>query len=902
MQQEIVYSTESNTIDLNPHLPLMEQYSVLLDNYGLTYKTTEYYLEIGEPGWVQGWIIDISAIPVEMQKLLETTLPFLITEKVPFKIARDAKIARAILGGDLGYILLGKFMAIYPPNERRALDIALNLIKVTKIFKGPDILTDRCLGNVVYTRYGAVNPIIGINESGLEENYIHDSQGKLIKDPYSIPFQLLEGIKWPFQTIVSSKHPKKETVLQDKYKPMYVLKEDAKGSVRKGLYLEKLWRIKWCVIKEAKRNMLGDSMGRDITDRLLWQCELHKDLEGVVPLPKVYDLFQENDDTYLVMEYINGKSLTNVITETFNDLLWPQLSLTKRSTLIGYVLQILTIIDRMHQKQYIHRDITPGNFLINKSGEIWMIDLELSYSESLRKPFPPYRLGTPGFMSPEQQETLTPTRQQDIYAIGALMIFMFTGLLPDKFSLQDLSALNEQLNFFIPDVNLVNLISYCLDDIPSRRPTISLIRAQIEKFWEVQDFSHYSQQVVPAILSPDHKRLNLVITNALRGLCDPALLSSDQLWPSRKRDETTLAYYQNSAMKVYPDFHQGVSGIMWVLARAHKSGFSTEPCMDAYTNSLEFIETSLSEQLATMPAGLYFGTSGVAMALAEGLSAGLIMQSDDAIVKIQSFLQNENIQGNGIAKGLAGQGIALLHTAKLIDSPFTQQLIHQKVEQLLLMQQKDGSWLTKMGTIEKQGTHTGLSYGMAGIIWFLLSYTQQYKNDLEVTASVIRGLNWLISQSYKKHGHTRWHTHTSTKASSPDIQNGCLGIVISLIKAYEVLGNPEFRFLAEDCLRGYSFKPVSGDITQATGLSGIGELYIEAGTTFNSREWLDRADSIMDFILHHFRQQNNGSCFWMTDSSTPFQTAGLMEGSSGIIQFLLRKYDSKSLGNPLFLI
>jgi len=876
----------------------LEDYSILLDKYQLKYKVSEYYLEVGQPPWVQGWIVDVSIIPVQMEALLEAIVPYLIQSGVSFKVAKDAKIGRAILGGELGYLLLGKFVAIYPPDECWAVTITRQLIELTRDFRGPEILTDRRLAGIVYTRFGAGKPVMVISDNGTEESCIYDSEGVLMKDPFNIPFSLPRGIRWPFDPIATVKPPKKETVLQDKYKPMAILKEDAKGSVRKGLYLEKTWRIKWCVIKEARQNMFGDSMGRDMRDRLRWQYELHKDLEDIVPLPKIYDFFEENGDAYLVMEFIKGDSLTDVVSAIFNNSVWTHLSGGNKMTLLSYAIGIVQIIERMHKRGYIHRDITPGNFLIGKGGQIWMIDLELSYSEKLKKPSPPFRLGTSGFMSPEQQETLKPTAEQDIYAIGSLMIFLLTGLMPDKFALEDQLHLRQQISFFVPNEDVVNMIANCLQGDPGKRPDISTIVGDIERFRSEQLTMGRSYDVANSKLSPNKERLRILIGEAINGLQSPVLLGENQLWLSRKEDDKSFSYYQNAAMSVYTHFYQGLSGIVWLLAQACEAGFAIESCFEGYKRNCEFILESLDRR-ETKSAGLFFGTAGAAVALAKGVSSGLIADKEAAFSLIKSCLHNDDLQEYGLANGFAGQGVALLEVAKVFDEPAINLILGRTVEKVLLGQQPDGSWMTNASTEEKSTKYTGLKRGSAGIISFLLSYAKRYKDNKEVRMAAAKALDWLIRQSFKKRGHTRWNLHFRTKASSPDVMSGCSGVVLSLIKAYEVLGNDEYRILAEDCMRGYSFSQTSPDITQARGLSGVGEVCLAAAKVFRSDEWQEKADRIAQFIMHHYRRQRDGSCFWMVDGG-PFPTAGFMEGNAGVIGFLLKCYDSSIVEQPLF--
>ena len=122
MKQEII-----NIIETAGHHSMNSEISSLglvnhgttLDKYGINYKLTDAdtYYEIYEPQCIQGWIIDISIVPSQFSDFLETVLPLLIQEKVAFKVAKDVVIGTALAGGNLGYILLGKFTRVMLERE-----------------------------------------------------------------------------------------------------------------------------------------------------------------------------------------------------------------------------------------------------------------------------------------------------------------------------------------------------------------------------------------------------------------------------------------------------------------------------------------------------------------------------------------------------------------------------------------------------------------------------------------------------------------------------------------------------------------------------------------------------------------------------------------------------------------
>ncbi len=905
MPQELRYSVTADSM-LNISTKQVsfseKDYAKLLEIYDLEYtKEEDYYLQVGEIKWTQGWIIDISVIAVQFSDLLNKVLPLLKQRNIAFKAVRNAKIARSMSGGELGYLLLGKLLSIYPTGDLQALELARELIGLTACFRGPHIPTDRHLGSVVYTRYGACNPVIRINEYGKEEKCVYNINGELVQDFYSIPFTLPKGVNWPYSTIASAKPPKLETVLQDKYKPMAFLKEDAKGFVRKGLFLEKWWHIKWCVIKEGKKNMIADDQGRDAADRLLWQFELHRNLKGVVPLPAIYDLFTENGNTYLVMEYIKGASLDNTIFSIFKYRVWNELTKTERLRLIDFANQVLGIIERMHVKGYIHRDITPVNFLVRSKDRLCMIDLELSYSGEFQKPLPPFRLGTPGFMSPEQEANNRPTVKEDIYSIGALLINILTFLSPSKFAIKSTDTLGEQLKFFISDKYLIDVVVQCFCTDPIARPTLFDIRKALDKFREEQPAEYPKLSAITVSISLDQQALKKTIQHALQALASRKMMNSAHLWVSKTIQLPGFEYQQSESVSVYPDLFQGLSGVLWSLTKAQKMRFSVHHCKEGIENSLTFIRKSTARRLSELPAGLYYGTAGMAVALIEGIENGLIPDGEDVREEIKSYLLKDNTQGIGIAKGVAGQGIALLRAIPLLGNTFVWPLLQQRIKQIIAQQQKDGSWITLSDKNKIPLKVTGFGYGIAGVILFLLEYCQRFSGeDTErIRQITTKAVEWLTRQVIRNDGKPIWYLHNKTKLYSTDLVDGIGGIVFNLIKAYEVLGEPGYRRLAEECLSNYLPFGISSDITLSTGLVGYAETCLEAALVFQSEEWRNRAYWVAQFLLHYFHEQKDGSRYWLPDGNIP--TAGLMTGNSGIIHFLLRCYQPGILNHPLMI-
>ena len=126
----------------------------------------------------------------------------------------------------------------------------------------------------------------------------------------------------------------------------------------------------------------------------------------------------DNLGFFIVTEYVEGLNLSEYINENpncFND----------KRFVKKIVLQILSILDYLHNNQIIHLDLKPENILITGKGQnVKLIDLGFSSSDA----YDSISSGTPEFSSPEQFGYPTTTdARNDIYAFGNVLIYMFTG-------------------------------------------------------------------------------------------------------------------------------------------------------------------------------------------------------------------------------------------------------------------------------------------------------------------------------------------------------------------------------------------------------------------------------------------------------------------------------------------
>jgi serine/threonine protein kinase len=874
-----------------------EDYREILNYYGLTYIQSESYWQVGQINHVQGWLLHLSVVISQISSLLESVIFFLTKKNISFKIPLHKGISDYILNGYMGTPQVGKIVSIYPESSDEALALAKELIILTNNFKGPAIPTDICLGGVVYTRYGSFSPVTKVNPKGRKEKYIYDNRGKLIKDPYSIPFQLPKGISWPFREIASPIPVTRKKILNNFYKPQYRLKSDARGNVYKGQYVKGVFQAAPCIIKQGKKNMGSENCGRDIRDKLLWQQYLYMQFADVIPFPRVIDFFEEQGDSYLVIELIKGTTLHDRCKEiNFNLKAWRALQVNHRKLLVDYLLQILSHIDLFHQYGFVHRDIQPSNFLIDDEGKIFLIDVELAWSIKDEVPNPPFELGTAGFMSPEQFAVATPTFKEDIYGFSGLMISVFTGLSPAKFNMLP-GELAESLQLFIENSTLTNLIAACRSNYAAHRPELTNIKSTISEYRKELDSLESEDQSAQIVPASHPILLKETIIQGLAGLNKTPIIISEDLWYSK---DTRMENRDTPNQKEFihlSGMREGVAGVLYLLAVAKRMGYPIEASIKGYYRGYQFILDNFFGCLQNMTPGLHEGAAGIAIALSEGVEAGLLDDDQHHKSRIQTSLIL-NTSGLNVASGAAGQGIAILRCARHLDPAIMQRSLQQLLTKILSAQKMDGSWIIDKATRGNDNTKSiAFAHGVSGIIWFLLEYLSQFENT-RIQHAASKGLKWLCYRT--KNLDSLFDQKAFKKLIPGGIQDGDerIGVLRTFIKAYEVLGEPHYRSMAEKVLEKYPLFVVTNNFTQETGLAGLGELYLEAKKVFGNDVWQDRVDWIAQVFVHTANRSTEGTCYWqMEENGSP--TADLLLGNSGILHFLMRCTDPETLGHCL---
>jgi len=177
-------------------------------------------------------------------------------------------------------------------------------------------------------------------------------------------------------------------------------------------------------IKLLPAKSLGDEHARR---RLLREAKVAATLDHQNICP-IYEVDVEGDTTFIVMQYVEGESLSSKIDSGQIDL----------GEAIDIAAQIAEALAEAHSRNVVHRDIKPGNVMVTPRGQVKVLDFGLA--KLLPQPSEDSRaetlslltdigtiVGTVRYMSPEQAKGETVDARSDIFSLGALLYESVTG-------------------------------------------------------------------------------------------------------------------------------------------------------------------------------------------------------------------------------------------------------------------------------------------------------------------------------------------------------------------------------------------------------------------------------------------------------------------------------------------
>ncbi|MDA0286327.1 MAG: Stk1 family PASTA domain-containing Ser/Thr kinase [Actinobacteria bacterium] len=225
----------------------------------------------------------------------------------------------------------------------------------------------------------------------------------------------------------------------------------------------------------------------------------------------VYDWGKVNNTYYIAMEYVNGRTLADILKQSG--------TLTPIQV-CDVMAEVAAALESAHQSGVIHRDVKPGNILVSTTGQVKVADfgiaraLGASVEQGLTQTGAV--MGTATYFSPEQAQGAFTDQRSDIYSLGVVMYEMLSGVAPFtgenavaiayKQVHEQALPINERINS-VPS-GLAAIVNKCMQKSPDDRyTTAEEVRNELRRFLEgipvlamsSQDQAAVATQTLPKI-------------------------------------------------------------------------------------------------------------------------------------------------------------------------------------------------------------------------------------------------------------------------------------------------------------------------------------------------------------------------------------------------------------------
>ncbi len=190
------------------------------------------------------------------------------------------------------------------------------------------------------------------------------------------------------------------------------------------------------VLKEVVIPVFVEQVVREKTiDKFVQEAELLERVNTDCPdVVKLLDYFVDDHRAYLVLEHVDGTPLRELVLKGGP---MPPPDVEKLA------VKMCTMLKTLHDNEVIHRDFTPDNLILRKDGQLTLIDFNVAQSSDAG--ITDTIVGKHAYIPPEQFRG-RPSKQSDLYALGATVCFLLTGIDPEPLSQSSVSSMLDASN------------------------------------------------------------------------------------------------------------------------------------------------------------------------------------------------------------------------------------------------------------------------------------------------------------------------------------------------------------------------------------------------------------------------------------------------------------------------
>lgn len=797
-----------------------------------------------------GFKIHVSTEFSNAVETLNIIVPVLVKREITFKFLVDEFSLRYMNSIQCPKSSSGKYLTIYPRDEKEFKQLIAELKPLTAHLTGPYILSDKRIDDskILFYRYGAFLSKMQLNIYGEFTPLMQLPSKEWTPDRRGNSFFLPDGVTdlYPSKLDV----PESITLNEGRFTVSNCLSDSNKGGVYVAIDTTTNQQV---IIKEA-RPYIGshDLSPYDAVALLENEKKALRKLETTGVTPRLIADFMDWENAFLAIEKLEGIPLSTLrAMESFGLSLQPNLTIEVISsfyrTFLTLAENLLNAVYSVHDSDIIIVDISPQNVLYEEQTQkIFLIDLEGANIEGSSQ----MNIATTGFGNLASVAKGEADFCHDFQAVSDLLFNLL-------FPVNELFTIN-------PDAKLPFLRQFTLMFGGSDEITEFIVNLGTDRNQNFELLERAKRSIANINL-PQIKK-NIEIDRQLVELKQAIIEQVKAVTSTDRAGFSYRADYRTFSTNDYSFIH-GVTGILWVLNKVQGS-------------SIGNVEALLIKNLHTPPQlapGIATGVSGIAWGIWD---LGYETLAERLLCSVQD---HELLRQNAdLLYGSAGWGLTNLYfyhqsdRSQFLDNAVrTEKLVYEQLQ----IEDDKSYFQYEDGTI-----FSGFGHGASGIALFYLRLFQA-TNKPEYLAKGESLLRYEIDNGTEHSDHISWPYSVGSNINTPYLRVGSTGVIQVLLRFYQVTNKSIYLSIAEKGCCGLKNK-LTATSGLLNGLSGIGELFIDMYRVTEKDEYLLEAKQYAEKV-QLFSLNNNGKVSFPGEENVRFAD-DWGSGSTGVAWFLHR--------------
>lgn len=838
------------------------------DSYGREIYEDDTWISVHDPEAetpVQGWKLHVSARPGTLADTLDRALPVLAAAGCAFKVARSAHTLMELNSGDLDPGAVGKAMTVYPA-QNAVVEIGHALASALAGMAAPRIVSDRRIRSdaPVYYRYAPFAPQYRVDDNGDFELVVVGPDGERLPGAAGPEYSCPPWTTDPFRP--GDPSPAGEAgsgssaaeagsggrLIGGRYRVTSGVVRGPRGNVYRAT--DAAGRP--VVVKEARAYVGENTQGWDLRMYLRNELRVLQALKGVPGVPEPIDHFRHGDDEFLVMTDAGSRDLNRFVAENglFTDR--PAGAGPWDRDLGALAARLLEVLDAVHARGVVVRDLSPKNVVLGEDGRCTLIDFGNSRYDGLQLPG-----WSRGYSVPDQHTDRESGPADDYFSLGATLFFATTGMNPVMIDPDPVRNLERTL--------------MCLARMSPGAP--GGVRG-----------------LLPSLLSLDPEERTEAAAALRSGLGGasafpartrpvPPRLTGDLLASVLDHTTRECVAFAERLMDAPEDARRASPPVTNVYGGCAGVGMELLHHPEAKAVAADLARwTARVMPPAALPPSLYFGRTGTALFLT---AARLTAVPELAVPEPVTL---DGPQRADQAHGVAGIGAGHLALAAIGDDPRHLKVAAECARRLLAGEVTAPEEDVPPPPGSGVAVDAAFAHGEAGCADFLLSYHEATGDPAAGEAARER----FAGLAVRAEAMLAELAGPEARPMGASWCQGVSGIASALAHAAAAYGDDGYLALAErGALAGLTVAPQAWVVSQCCGLAGMGEALIDlALVTGDDRHWRG-AEQIAELMLVRAGGEPERPVFPGNDLDKAGYTWAT--GTAGVLSFL-RRLDRRS--------